>query len=144
MAADVSNNNSFLTDFGGEIFRTGLYTGATALAAVAISSPIGPAVGAVAGGVGYLAGRAVEYVCVKAFNMNSKLAIVVSTITSIVAGFFATAGATLGVSSAFGYSMTFGAACALTGVSFGIGLGVLFGVALIAAIAKTCLQPSQA
>ena len=127
-----------------EALGFGIFIDSGALAAVALSNPIGAAGGAAAGCIGYLLNRPVQYLCTKAFNADQKTASTISKIVAAVAGFFATAAATMGISAALGYSMTFGAACLLSLVTGGIAIGIVIAAFIVIRIAALILDGIQA
>ena len=119
----------------------GFAAGSGAVAALALTNPIGAAGGAIVGVTGALGAMSIQYVCGKVLGKDKKMPALVSKIISAVAGFFAAAGAAFGVSTALGYSVTFGAACMLSAATFGVALGVFSLAAMLGIIVKVSNEP---
>jgi len=130
-----NQNQSSLAEVIGKAGGSGIYAGSGALAAVALSNPIGAVGGACAAVGSSFLGRVIVRICDKVFNTDKKTERVISKVIEVIvhlAAFFASAAAVMGVSSAVGYSMTFGAACVLSAATGGIAIGIGAGVGLVA------------
>lgn len=106
------------------IVEGGIVTGSGALAAVALAHPIGPAGGALGAAIGWLVGKPVQYILESVFNTNKATASAISRIVQIAISFFANAGCFMLSGPLLGRPITFGAACAMAGVTLAISLAI--------------------
>lgn len=107
-------------------FLSGGISAATgASAAAALGHPAGAAGGALGGLAGALIGKTVTLISENVLG-DSPRGKVIANVFSAIATFFAQAGATVGVSSLLGKSITFGSACTLTAAAWGIGVAAFF------------------
>jgi hypothetical protein len=128
---------------GAHLCGLGLSAASGAIAAVALSNPLGAAGGAIAGlGVSLFSGT-IGKMCDEVTGADNKTAGTIRKTIAAVASFFASAGALMGISSAAGYTMSFGAACAFTATTAGIGAGIALGIcltALLVSLVASCIM----
>ncbi|MEX1012079.1 MAG: hypothetical protein WDZ27_00105 [Waddliaceae bacterium] len=115
--------------------------GSGAVAALALSNPVGAFGGAIVGTAGALGAISFHHAFGKIFHADKNGPGVISKVLSAVAGFFASAGAVFGVSSVTGHAVTFVAACTLSAATFAIALGVFSLAAMTGVIVHVCRQP---
>lgn len=114
--------------------EAGLAAGSGALAALAISSPVGPAGGALGATVGWLVGKPVQYITSKIFNTDSPTATTVSRLAQFAVNFFANAAIFMFSAGWLGVPITFSAACVLAGVTIGMQMALILAISTIATI----------
>jgi len=133
---------------GEGIVEGGIVTGSGALAALALNHPIGPAGGALGAAVGWLVGKPVQYVLERVFNTNQAAASVISRIVQFAISFFVNASCFMLSGPLLGRPITFGAACAMAGVTLGIALAIsipfyaiTYGIGKAVAVANSSNAP---
>ncbi len=108
-----------------ELSAPAILVGATALAAVALSSPIGATGGAVFGCFSYLIGRPVQYICEEVFNTNKATASTLSKVISLTISFLAATAIAVWLTGLVGFSLTLKEAVILSLVAGGVIVGAL-------------------
>lgn len=127
----MSNN---IGEIGGNILEGGFAAGSGALAAMAISSPVGPAGGALGAAVGWLVGKPVQYMTSKIFNTDSPTATSVSRLAQFAVNFFANAVIFMFSAGWLGVPLTFSASCVLAGVTVAMQMALIFAISTVATI----------
>lgn len=136
-----SNNCSF--HLGSTAFSGIAMAASGAGAAAILGNPVGVVGGALGGLAGVLIGKPISLIC-DAVSGNSSCGKVVASVVSAVASFFAQAGATVGISALMGSTITFGSACTLTALTWGLALPAIIAVGCCFLCCGACASSSSA